>query len=337
MSKAQGARVALLLPLLPLTLFLLSFTLGRYPIPLPLVLKILAAKFFPLTPHWPDTMETVLWDLRLPRALGAMMVGAALSVSGCAFQGLFRNPLVSPYVLGVAAGSGFGACLAILFTETRWVVQLSATLFGLVAVLGATSLSGLYRKASTLVLVLGGIIVGSFFSALISLLKFQADPYEKLPAMVFWLMGSLARVSLTNLLAVAPVMAVGLGILLALRWRLNLLAFGEQEAQALGAEVVRERWLVILACTLLTSSAVCLAGVIGWVGLVIPHIGRLLVGPDLRRLLPASLFLGSFYLLLVDTLSRTLSASEIPLGILTALIGAPFFAWLLTRNQVAWR
>ena len=264
-----------------------------------------------------------------------MLVGRARP-AGASFQGLFRNPLVSPDILGVASGAGFGAALGILISGDPRVIQVSAFIFGIVAVAVTYGISRVYRNSSTLILVLGGIVVGSVFSALLSLTKYVADPYDTLPAIVFWLMGSLSTVSNADLLAVAPPILLGGLCLFLIRWRINLLSVGEEEAQALGVDTKKMTAAIIVASTVVTASAVCISGIIGWVGLVVPHIGRMLVGPDFRRLIPVSAVLGASFLLVVDDIARTLTAAEIPLGVLTALIGAPFFAYLLTRKRVGW-
>ncbi len=285
---------------------------------------------------WGVSEQTVVFRIRLPRVIAAMLVGAGLSLAGASFQGLFRNPLVSPDILGVAAGAGFGAALGILVSGNPWVIQVSAFAFGIVAVAVTYGIGRVYHNSSTLILVLAGIIVGSLFSALLSLAKYVADPYDTLPAIVFWLMGSLSSVSNTDIIAVAPPILLGSLCLYLVRWRINLLSVGEEEAQALGLDTKRMTVVLIVASTIITASAVCISGIIGWVGLVVPHIGRMLVGPDFRKLIPVSAILGASFLLIVDDIARTLTAAEIPLGILTALVGAPFFAYLLTQKKVGW-
>lgn len=334
-SKRQFS-ISVLLWLAPIILFFISFVSGRYPLSLTTVIQILFSSFLPLDHSWAPMAENVVFQVRLPRILAAAIVGAGLSAAGAAFQGVFRNPLVSPYILGVAAGAGFGASIAILLSDSALVVQLSALFFGLFAVFCTYAISKVYKTAPTLVIILGGVIVGSFFSSLISLVKFVADPYEKLPAIVFWLMGSLANVNVAILSSAGMVIVVAVGILTALSWRINILSMGEVEAQAFGIDTTRERGMIIFLCTLITAGATCLVGIIGWVGLVIPHIGRLLVGPDNRKLIPACISLGACYLLLVDTMARTVTELEIPLGILTAMIGAPFFAYLIMKKKVGW-
>ncbi|HRD26066.1 MAG TPA: iron ABC transporter permease [Methanoculleus sp.] len=285
---------------------------------------------------WGVSEQTVVFRIRLPRVIAAMLVGGGLSLAGASFQGLFRNPLVSPDILGVAAGAGFGAALGILVSGNPWVIQVSAFAFGIVAVAVTYGIGRVYHNSSTLILVLAGIIVGSLFSALLSLAKYVADPYDTLPAIVFWLMGSLSSVSNTDIIAVAPPILLGSLCLYLIRWRINLLSLGEEEAQALGLDTKRMTVVLIVASTVITASAVCISGIIGWVGLVVPHIGRMLVGPDFRNLVPVSAILGASFLLVVDDIARTLTATEIPLGILTALVGAPFFAYLLTQKKVGW-
>ncbi len=285
---------------------------------------------------WGASEQTVIFRIRLPRVAAAMLVGGGLSIAGASFQGLFRNPLVSPDILGVSAGAGFGAALGILASGDPGVIQISAFVFGIIAVSIAYCIGRTVGRGSTLVLVLGGIIIGSLFSAFISLTKYVADPYDTLPAIVFWMMGSLSAVSNADVLAVGPPIILGSLCLFLVRWRINLLAVGEEEARALGVDTKRMTMVLIVAATVITASAVCISGIIGWVGLVVPHIGRMLVGPDFRRLIPVSAVLGASFLLVVDDIARTLTAVEIPLGILTALVGAPFFAYLLTRKKVGW-
>ncbi len=321
---------------LPLAMLLLSFMVGRYPIPLRTVAKILLAQIFPIEHDWPHTVEAVVLQIRMPRIIGALLVGSGLAVSGASFQGIFHNPLVSPYILGVASGAAFGAALGILFSFGTVMLHVTSLLFGILAVIFTFAIGRAQSKAPPLVLVLSGVVVGSFFSALISTIKYVADPFEKLPTIVFWLMGSLSRITPDLIAVAAPLMGIGVIALGAMRWRINILSLGEEEALALGIDTGKERGCIIFLCTLLTASAVCLSGIIGWVGLVIPHLARMMVGPDYRHLFPACLSLGGFYVLGIDNLARTLSQGEIPLGILTALIGAPFFAWLLTKNRVGW-
>lgn len=329
--------------LLPL-IFFCSLFLGRYEVSPLHVIQMLAAPVADLVPGnfihiehtWTAAEENVIYQIRLPRLMAAVLVGAGLSIAGAAYQGLFKNPLVSPDILGVASGAGFGAALAILLSWNMAMIQVSAFCFGILAVTVTYLLSRFYRTTPTLILVLSGIIVAAFFTALISLTKYVADPYEKLPAITFWLMGSLASVRYSDVLMVVPFFITATAVLLLIRWRINLLAVGDDEARALGIDTKRMGQVIILCSTLITASAVCIAGIIGWVGLVVPHLGRMLVGPDYTRLLPVCLLLGGCYMLIIDDLARLLTNAEIPLGILTAIVGAPFFAYLLSRRSVGW-
>lgn len=281
--------------------------------------------------------DTVFLSIRLPRVLAAILVGAALAAAGAAYQGLFRNPLVSPDILGVSSGAGLGAVLGIFLSLPVAGIQLLAFAGGLVTVGLVYAIGSMVQnREPILVLVLAGVVVGSLAGAAISLLKILADPYDQLPAIVFWLLGSLSSVRGAEVWSAAPLVLLGLVPLVLLRWRINVLSLGDEEARALGVEAGRLRLIVIGAATLMTASVVAVAGVIGWIGLVIPHLARMLVGPDFNRLLPASLLMGGGYMLLIDTLARTIAAIEIPLGVLTAIIGAPFFLWLLARGQEGW-
>jgi iron complex transport system permease protein len=282
-------------------------------------------------------LDVVVMEVRLPRILAAALAGAALAAAGAAYQGLFRNPLVSPDILGVSSGAGLGAVVGIFLALPIAAIQLTAFVGGLVTVGLVYAISATVRgREPTLVLVLAGVVVGSLAGAAISLLKVVADPYDQLPAITFWLLGSLASIRKGDVLVALPLVLVGLVPLILLRWRINVLSLGDEEARALGVNAGRLRIVVVAAATLITSSVVAISGVIGWVGLVMPHIARMLVGPDFRRLLPASMLLGATYLVLVDTLARSIARVETPLGILTAMIGAPFFLWLLARGQRGW-
>jgi iron complex transport system permease protein len=335
-SPSAYRRILSLLVVATILLAILSTGIGRFPVPPSEACRILLSRVLPLKGDWESQTETVLLQIRLPRIGAALLIGTGLAVSGAAYQGIFHNPLVSPYILGVAAGSGFGAALALLLSLGGLQLQIVSALFGLLAVGLTYGLGRLFPGRSSLMLVLAGILVSSFFEALISLIKYCADPDEKLPAIVFWLMGSLARIDGPGLLGMLPIFLPCLALLYAYRWRLNLLAFGEEEARAHGISVERDQTWIVLACTALSAVTVCHAGIIGWVGLVIPHVGRFLIGADYRRLLPVSALLGASFLLLVDDFARTFTAGEIPLGILTALLGAPFFALLLWKNRGGW-
>ncbi len=282
-------------------------------------------------------IDTVLFEVRFPRVAAAALAGAALAAAGAAYQGLFRNPLVSPDILGVSTGAGLGAVAGIFLSLPIIAIQGLAFIGGLLTVGLVYAIASAVRgREPTLVLVLSGVVVGSLAGAAISLLKVLADPYDQLPAITFWLLGSLASTRKADVVAAVPLVLVGLVPLILLRWRINVLSLGDDEARALGVEAPRLRVIVIAAATLITSSVVAIAGVIGWVGLVMPHIARMLVGPNFDRLLPTAMLLGATYMVLVDTLARTIARVETPLGILTAMIGAPFFLWLLVRGRAAW-
>jgi len=269
----------------------------------------------------------------MPRAILGALVGGCLSISGAAFQGIFRNPLVNSGILGVSSGAGFGAALAIILFNAIAPTYIFAFAFGILAVILSYLIARVYNATPTIMLVLGGVIVSSVFSALISLTKYVADPMDQLPAIVFWLMGSLASARYQDIAIAGIPMLIGIGGMLAIRWRINVMSMGDKEAQSLGINPVLNKGIVIACATLATAGAVCVSGIIGWVGLVMPHIGRMLVGNDNRVLIPTSLSLGACFLILVDNLGRMLTGSEIPLGILTALVGGPFFVYLLKRTK----
>jgi iron complex transport system permease protein len=335
-TKPSTFRLELFLVALLILVAVCSLMLGRLSIHPFDVLKILVSSIYPMQHTWPSTLESVLFDVRLPRLFAGILVGAGLSVSGASFQGLFRNPLVSPHILGVSAGAGLGAALAILFSGNIYMVQVLSFLFGLIAVLMTYTLSRVYRSTPVLMLVLSGIIVGALFSAATSLLKYIADPVNQMPSIVFWMLGSLNNSSNRDMAIVGPVMLAGITILLLIRWRINLLAMGEEDARALGVNTTQIRAIIIICATVISACAVSIAGIIGWIGLVIPHIGRLLVGPDNKLLLPVVTLVGASYLVGVDTIARTAMESEIPIGILTAIVGAPIFAYLLRKNRADW-
>ncbi len=335
-KKVSGVSAGVILLAVLILLFILSFALGRYPISPLDVVKILVSRILPLEHTWPDIMNTVVMEIRLPRILAAMLVGASLALAGVSFQGLFRNPLVSPDILGVSSGAGFGAALAILISGNQMVIQIFAFCFALLAVGIAYGISRIVKGNATLTLILAGMAVGSLFGALLSLTKYVADPIDQLPAITYWLMGSLASVSTRDLFIAAIPILSGIIVLILIRWRFNVLAMGEEEAMALGVNTGRLRAIIIICCTMITASSVCISGTIGWVGLVIPHVGRTLVGPNHKILLPVSLLLGAAYLLLIDDICRTAASVEIPIGILTAIIGVPFFVYLLKRSGRGW-
>src|ERR1700674_5061947 len=314
-----------------------AFTVGRYPVSLPELIDVLAAHLTGRPSSVSPAVENVILLVRGPRVLAAVVVGAALAVAGTAFQGLFRNPLVSPDILGASSGAALGAVVGIYLSLSVFAIQAVAFLGGLVAVGGVYVIGASVRSRDPiLVLVLTGVVVGSLFGAGVGLVKYLADPYNQLPAMTFWLLGSLSATTAPDLIPLLGPIALGALVLIALRWRMNVMSLPEEEARALGVATGPLRIAIVAAATLVTSASVATAGIIGWVGLVVPHLARSLVGPDFARLLPAAAILGGGYLLLIDTLARTMAQVEIPLGILTAVIGTPFFIWLVASVQKTW-
>jgi iron complex transport system permease protein len=326
-----------LLLVLPFLLLFVSLFVGRLDVGPGEVVRILAAHVLPIPRSWPESVEIIVVQIRLPRALMAMCVGAGLSIGGAAFQGMFRNPLVSPDVLGVSAASGFGAAVAILLSRSVLELQIIAFGFGLLGVAITYMLARVYQTTPVLMLVLSGVVVAAFFGALLSGAKFVADPESKLPAITYWLMGSFNATTLRTVVTVVPALVAGTIGLLLVRWKLNLLSMGDEEARALGVRTERLKGAIVVCTTLITAAAVSTCGVIGWVGLVMPHVARTLVGPDHRRLLPAALSVGAIYLLAIDDIARSVAAVEIPIGILTAIVGAPYFAYLLRRTSGTWQ
>ena len=322
----------LLLCCLPLAAAGLSLFCGRYPIGARQVLETLLHPVRGENSSVSLETYTVIWQLRVPRILAGGAVGAGLGASGAALQGVFKNLPVSSGLLGVSAGAGFGAALSILLCGVTWMTYLFSFAFGIAAVFLSYWVAHIYKTVPTVMLVLGGTIVSSLFNALIALLKYVSDPERQLPAIVYWLMGSLSSVGSRDLWALLPV-ACGLLVLLAMGWKINVLSMGDKEARTMGVDVRVCKTLVICGASLATAGAVCLSGIVGWVGLVIPHIGRMAAGNDNRTLLPVSISFGAAFMIVIDTVSRVLAESEIPLGILTALIGAPFFIYLLKKTK----
>ena len=333
-----GPRTAVVLVVLAGAL-LVSLTIasvvGPYPVPPLEVLSKIAGRLFGNVA--PGPVDTILFQIRLPRVLAALLIGAALAAAGASYQTLFRNPLVSPDILGVSAGAGFGAVLGILLSLPVLAIQALGFARGLATVgIVYTLARALRSQNEILVLVLAGIVVGALAGAGISLVKVLADPYNQLPAITFWLLGSLSGVKVSDVQIVLPLVIVGLIPLVLLRWRIGVLSLGDDEAKALGVDVRLVRGVVIVAATLITATSVSVSGVIGWIGLVIPHMARLLVGPRYDRVLPASALMGAAFLVLIDTIARSAARIEIPLGLLTALLGAPIFVWLLARGRRMW-
>lgn len=333
MAKKSRVRMRLTaMIILFVVCFFGSFMLGRYPIEPWTLIRVLASRIIPITPDWPSQVETVLFNVRLPRVLMAALIGAGLSAAGAAYQGIFKNPMVSPDVLGASSGAGFGAALGLFLSFSYQGVSFLAFLLGLSAVAAVCLISSRVKYNQTLGLVLAGMMVSSLFTAAVSFIKLVADPNNALPVITYWLMGSLASIRPKDLAFAAPWIIGGIIPIYLMRWKINVLTLGEEEARCIGVNTSAVRLAVVLCATLITSAAVSVSGLIGWVGLVIPHFARMLVGSDYRKMLPASLLLGASFLLVVDNFARLLAASEIPIGILTAFVGAPFFLWLILRE-----
>ncbi|AYG62586.1 FecCD family ABC transporter permease [Rhizobium jaguaris] len=323
------ASLAILLALVAVA----SLGIGRYDIPFARVVQILWAPVSPPDVPVTPTEANVVFTVRMPRILLALLAGAGLALSGATMQGVFRNPLVGPQVMGVSSGAAFGGTLAILLSFPRYGLLGSAFVFGLSALVLVYALNGIVARRNILALVLAGVVVTGFFGALVSLVQYLADTEDKLPAMVFWLLGSFATGNWEKLLLIAGPVLIGSLLLLGLRWRINLLSIGDEDARALGVKVEPLRWFILVLVSCIVAAQVAVSGIIGWVGLVVPHMARMLVGPDHRVMMPASLIIGALYLLVIDTVARTATSTEIPLGILTALVGTPVFAFVLKRTQ----
>lgn len=337
-ATARRREPAVVVPVALIACFLavvavLALAVGRYSVPLDHVVQILTAQIAPVPVQASATEQNVVLLVRLPRVLLALLVGGGLAIGGAALQAIFRNPLVSPEIIGVSAGASFGGALALLLGLGPFLLVGGSFACGLLA-LGTLFLITSGRAGTPmLMIVLGGVVTGSFFSALVALVTYIADPNTTLPAIVFWLLGSVSTATFTKVaVALIPVLG-GAAVLVALRWRINVLSLGDEDAAALGVRPRPLRWVVLLSVALIVAGAVAVSGAVSWVGLVIPHLARMWVGPDHRVLLPVSFLLGGAYIVLVDTIARTATAGEIPLGVLTALIGAPVFFLLLRRNR----
>ncbi len=333
-NKSRYTRITVFMVIGLVLLALFCLCVGKYPITPAEVLHILFGGMFGSMPDWEPMQESVVIGLRLPRVIAAIVVGGALSMSGAAFQGTFKNPLVSPDFLGVSSGACVGAAIAILMSLGSAYMQLFAFLGGIAAVLLTSMIPRILRSDSNIMLVLAGIIVGGLMSSILGFLKYVADPETQLASITYWQMGSFSYVNAYSLLAVLPTILVPAILLIAISWRIDVLSLGEREAKSLGVNVGRMRGLVMLCATLLTAGSVCIAGTIGWVGLVIPHLTRMVTGPGNTRLIPSSFLFGGVFMLAVDTVTRTIGTTEMPISILTGIVGAPFYAWLLYRQRM---
>lgn len=335
-------KAPVILPVLVVVLLLsamVSLALGRYRVDPGDLVRFVGQYVSgrdPMDARQYQILRSLLFDIRLPRVAAAVLIGAALSVAGAVFQSMFINPLVSPGLLGVLAGASFGSAVGMLLAGSWFVVQLSAFSFGLIAVLAAVAMSALQRGDRLLMLILGGIISGALFTSLLSVVKYLADPYEQLPAIVYWLMGGLSAVDRITVLSAGTMIMAGIVVALLLSSYLNVLSMGDEEARSLGVNVALLRLIFIVLATVISALTVVMGGIIGWVGLLIPHIARMIVGPDNRILLPAAALIGAIYLLAADNIARLLFRVEIPIGILTSLVGIPFFAFILRKARKGW-
>lgn len=315
-----------------IVVFFGSFMLGRYPVSPVELVKIILSGVIDIPQSWPDAAENVIFQIRLPRVLAAAIIGAALSLAGVSYQGMFQNPMVSPDILGASSGAGFGAALAILLGASYMGISVAAFLLGLAAVMLAYGISRVSRINATLAMILAGMMIGSLFTSCTSFVKLVADTEQTLPAITYWLMGSLVSIKPQDVGFVIFPMIAGSVPLFLLKWRMNLLTVGEEEAQAMGINTRALRLVVIICATLLTASSVAISGMIGWVGLVIPHFCRMIFGYDYRKIIPASALFGATFLMVVDNIARLATTAEIPLGILTSFVGAPIFVYLILKG-----
>lgn len=330
MKKKYVTIISIFFAIAPILAMITCLGIGRYHLS---VAETIEAIFNVITGVEVDeTVYSVLFKVRLPRIILALFVGAGLAVAGTSFQSLFSNPLATPDTLGVATGASFGAVLALLLSNNSVVVQLSALAFGLLSLLITCMVSKMNGKSSIIMVVLSGMVVSSIFQALVSLVKYTADTEEKLPAITYWLMGSMSRATVSSLLIGVPFILIGILILFILRWRLNILSLNEDEAKSLGINVKQLRLMVMIASTMVTASCVSMCGQVGWVGLLVPHAARMIYGSDNKKLIPAGIGIGATFMIVIDTIARAATAAEIPVSILTALIGAPFFVILLRKT-----
>lgn len=313
--------------------FVASLALGRYAIPFTDAFKIILSRFFSVTRTWTDISESVVMDLRLPRTVTAIVVGSALALSGGTYQSIFKNPMCSPDLLGVSSGACIGAAAAILMNGGSFLTQAGAFLGGITAVAITVTIPRLLRNESTVILILTGVVVSGLMSSIMSMLKFTADTDTKLAEITYWTMGSFATVTIRDLLPVLPAVIIPSIVILLMRYRLNVLSLGDNEARSLGVNLQRTRGIFILCSTLISASCICLSGTIGWVGLVIPHTARMVIGSDNERMLPVSMLFGAVFMLVIDIFCRTITASELRIGILTGIIGAPFFIFILFQQN----
>ncbi|MBR3772393.1 MAG: iron ABC transporter permease [Clostridium sp.] len=330
----MNKRIAIFLAVIPLITAIICLEFGRYSIKVTETIEVL---WNGLQGNVMEDMQyAVIFNVRLPRILLAMLVGSGLACAGAAFQGVFTNPMATPDTLGVASGASFGAVLAMMFDANLIVIQLMALVFGLLACYITYNISKQKGKSSIVMIVLGGMVVSSLFQAFVSLAKYLADPQDKLPSITYWLMGSMSAASYHTLLLGGPFIVSGIVLIFVLRWRLNILSLNEDEAKSMGINLKFMRILIIIAASFITSACVSMCGQVGWIGLLVPHIARMIMGSNNRTVIPFSISMGAVFMLIIDTFARSATSAEIPLSILTAIIGAPFFISLLRKTGGAW-
>jgi len=333
-KRPKACTINIVLFVMLIILILVCMCVGKYSLTPAECLNIIFGKITGAENSWDAMDEKLLMGVRLPRVMATVIVGAALALSGAVYQGIFKNPLVSPDFLGVSSGACIGAAVAILLSLSSALIQVCAFIGGIAAVTLTVMIPKAMKSNSNIMLVLAGIIVSGAMSSILGFIKYIADPETQLAAITYWQLGSFAYVDTPALLSILPLSIIAAVVLIAMAWWINILSMGEQEAQSLGANVGVLRGICIICATILTAGAVCISGTIGWVGLVIPHFGRMLVGSDNRSLLPAACLIGGIFLLLVDTVTRIIGPAEMPISILTGIIGAPFYAWLLYRQRM---
>ncbi len=328
LKRRKFKLMVFLLLFLNILLIVGSLTVGFYHISIKEVLNLI----FLGKDSVSNEVSIIITRIRIPRILAAYTIGSGLSIAGASYQGMFKNPLVSPDILGVSTGAGLGAALALTLQQSDFMVQVYAFTFGIIVVSLAYFIGSRAKYNHDVSLILAGSMLGALASSLITLLKYLADPNDTLPAITFWLMGSLSKVTIDSVLFSSIPIIIGCLVIYLLRWRLNILTLGDEEALTMGIDPKATRFIAVASATVISASAVCLGGLIGWIGLMIPHISRGLVGADYRRMFPINILIGGLFLLLMDNLARSLYSMEIPLGVLTAIMGAPFFIILILKR-----
>ena len=333
MENKKLKHANLIFSLFALFVFFISFTMGRYPVDISTLIKVLLSKIIQVETTWNNEIEFIIFNLRLPRIILSFLIGSSLSLAGLAFQGIFQNPMVSPDILGTSSAAAFGAALSILLGLSTFMVTLVSFTFGLLAIFIVILISSRIKNMKNLSLVLAGIMVSSIFSSFINLVKTISDPEQKLPSITFFLMGSLSNASWNKIAVAAVIIIPSILLIFLLRWNLNVMALGDEEAHCLGVNVKLVKYLTLIIAALLSAISTSLCGLIGFIGLVVPHFVKLLLGQDFRSTIPATIILGGSFLLLTDSFSRSMFNVEIPLSIITSLIGAPFFFFLLLKED----